>query len=135
MGNIKDLEKYMNEIQHVIGIADEMHREYWAEHTDGEAVELDWDIDKLAISGKEKELFDYLVSLDYEVIKVLQTIMYIGRDSSSIREDGTYDYFYTRQCMDQRGWNEDKEIEAYQIAQKLPLAEYLRKGCQKIGLR
>ena len=136
MGNIKDLKKYMNEIQHVIDIADAMYSEYWAEHVEGEAVEfdLDVDIDKLAISGKEKELFDYLASLDYEVIKFIQTVMYIGRDASCVREDGTYDYFFTRQCMDQRGWNKDKEIEVYQIAEKLPLAEYLRKGCKKIGL-
>lgn len=124
----------MTEIQNVICLADDMNTEYWEEHEDGEPIELDWDIDKLAISGKEKELFDYLSSLDYETIKVIQTIMYIGRDASCIREDGTYDYFYTRECMDKRGWNEDKEIEALQIAEKLPLAEYLRNGCQKINL-
>lgn len=124
----------MNEIQKVICIADEMHSEYWENHKDGEAEEMDWDIDKLAISGKEKELFEYLSSLDYEIVKVIQTIMYIGRDTSCIREDGTYDYFFTRKCMDQRGWNKDKEIEALQIAEKLPLAEYLRSGCEKINL-
>ncbi len=49
-------------------------------------------IDDLVIRGKEKELFDFLNSLDYEVVKSLQVIMYIGRDSSCIEEDGTYNY-------------------------------------------
>lgn len=45
-------------------------------------------IDDLAIRGKEKELYDFLNTLDYEVVKALLVIMYIGRDSFC-KEDGT----------------------------------------------
>ncbi len=132
--DISSLKKYLDDIRTIIRIADERSEEYWSEHKDGEPFELSWDIDDLVYSGKEKELFDYISSLDYEEIKTIQTIMYIGRDGSCAEEDGTYDYFKTRKCMDMRGWNEDKDIEAMQMVEKVPLADYLRDGCKKISL-
>jgi len=124
----------MNDIQKIISLADERSEEYWSENKEGEAVELSWKLEDLGYSGKEKELFEYISALEYEEIKTIQTIMYIGRDTSSIQEDGTYDYFKTRECMDKKGWNEDKEIEAMQMVEKIPLADYLRSGCEKLNL-
>ncbi len=132
--DISSIRGYLDDIREIIKIATERSNEYWSKYKDGEAVELSWDIDDLAYSGKEKELFDYISALDYEEIKTIQTIMYIGRDGSCAEEDGTYDYFKTRKYMDMKGWNEDKDIEVMQIVQKVPLADYLRDGCRKIDL-
>lgn len=131
---IASLNKYMNDIQKIIDLADERREEYWSKHKDGEAAELSWKPEDLWYSGKEMELLEYISSLDYEEIKTIQTIMYIGRDASCMQEDGTYNYFKTRECMDKRGWNKDKKIEAMQMVEKVPLADYLRKGCKKINL-
>lgn len=132
--DISSLKNYLDDIWEIIRIASERSDEYWSKNKEGEPVELSWDIDELAYSGKEKELFDYISSLDYEEIKTIQTIMYIGRDGSCAEEDGTYDYFKTRKRMDAKGWNEDKDIEAMQMVEKIPLADYLRKGCEKLNL-
>lgn len=132
--DISSLKNYLDDIWEIIRIASERSDEYWSKNKEGEPVELSWDIDELAFSGKEKELFDYISSLDYEEIKTIQTIMYIGRDGSCAEKDGTYDYFKTRKCMDAKGWNEDKDIEAMQMVEKIPLADYLRKGCEKLNL-
>lgn len=132
--DISSLKNYLDDIWEIIRIASERSDEYWSKNKEGEPVELSWDIDELAYSGKEKELFDCISSLDYEEIKTIQTIMYIGRDGSCAEEDGTYDYFKTRKRMDAKGWNEDKDIEAMQMVEKIPLADYLRKGCEKLNL-
>lgn len=132
--DISSLKNYLDDIWEIIRIASERSDEYWSKNKEGEPVELSWDIDELAYSGKEKELFDYISSLDYEEIKTIQTIMYIGRDGSCAEEDGTFDYFKTRKRMDVKGWNEDKDIEAMQMVEKIPLADYLRKGCEKLNL-
>lgn len=132
--DISSLKNYLDDIWEIIRIASERSDEYWSKNKEGEPVELSWDIDELAYSGKEKELFDYISSLDYEEIKTIQTIMYIGRDGSCAEEDGTYDYFKTRKRMDAKGWNEDKDIETMQMVEKIPLADYLRKGCEKLNL-
>ena len=84
--------------------------------------------------GKEKELIDYLNTLDYEVIKILQVIMYIGRDCSCIEEDATYSYVKTRKRFDLDGWNVSKEIEVNQMTDKCPLYEYWLSGCEKLGV-
>lgn len=132
--DISSLKNYLDDIWEIIRIASERSDEYWSKNKEGEPVELSWDIDELAYSGKEKELFDYISSLDYEEIKTIQTIMYIGRDGSCAEEDGTYDYFKTLKAYGCKGWNEDKDIETMQMVEKIPLADYLRKGCEKLNL-
>lgn len=92
-------------------------------------------IDDLAIRGKEKELFDFLNTLDYEVVKALQVIMYIGRDSFCEEEDGTYDYEKSRDYFDKQGWNSDKSIEVNQMVEKVHLAEYLKNGFRKLNIK
>jgi len=81
---------------------------------------------------EDKALREYLWNLDYEAIKVLQTIMYIGRDDF-FKKDGTYSYSEARAYFDKDGWQDDKTIEANQICEKSPLASYLLEGCKKIG--
>ncbi|WP_252502693.1 DUF3775 domain-containing protein [Sporosarcina sp. Marseille-Q4943] len=80
-------------------------------------------INELAI-----ELDNYLQSLNYDDIKMLQTVMYLGRDQDY---DGSlhphliykneFDYF------EKHGWV-SKEVEINQMTEKLPLADYLKSG-------
>lgn len=136
------LESYYTTLKIVIYMAEKREREYQEElkklDTDGDGI-IEWDlskidIDDLPIKGKEKELFDFLNSLDYEVVKVFQVIMYIGRDSFCEEEDGTYNYTETRKYFDERGWNPDKSIEVYQMVEKVDLATYLKDGCKKLNI-
>lgn len=76
---------------------------------------------------KEDELFNYLNELDYNVVKIIQTIMYLGRDKEYFKEDPP-ELIYKKLEKDlEQSWN-DKEVEVYQIFQKMPLDRYLKDG-------
>ncbi|GAB3797305.1 hypothetical protein [Virgibacillus kimchii] len=74
----------------------------------------------------KENLKNFLNALDFETIKVLQTLMYLGRDKDfhdnlSRREI----YRRERNYFDNEvGWK-TKEIEINQMVEKLPLDEYL----------
>ncbi len=92
------------------------------------------DIENLRYSEKEQKLFDFLNNLDFESVKIIQTIMYIGRDNDYNKTD-SYEIRYEkyRKSLDINGWN-DKEIEVSQIVQKLPLDKYLKSGFDILGI-
>ena len=92
------------------------------------------DIENLGYSKKEQELFNFLNSLDLESVKIIQTIMYIGRDHDYDKTD-SYETIYEeyRKSLDSNGWN-DKEIEVSQIVQKVPLDIYLKDGFDILGI-
>lgn len=137
-----DLEPYYTTFKIALYMAEESYREYKIEFdkedTDGdgivEYVLSDIDIDDLVIKDKKKELSDFLNSLDYEVVKALQVIMYIGRDSSCMEDDGTYSYVKTRNSFDRQGWDDDKSIEVHQMVQKTHLYEHLKNGFDKLKI-
>ena len=136
------LKSYYTTLKIAIYMAEEMEREYHAEFErldkdGGGIIECNFgeiSIGDLAMSEKERELFDFLNSLDYEVVKAFQVIMYIGRDSSCAEEDGTYDYDETRKYFDKRGWDADKSVEVHQMIEKVDLATYLKDGCKKLNI-
>lgn len=140
--DIKLLEPYLLQIRNAISIAKERKKEqdeeFARKDTDGDGIVHErlciGELEDLIPKGKEKELIDYLNTLDYEVIKILQVIMYIGRDCSCIEEDGTYSYIKTRKNFDLNGWNVRKEIEVSQMTDKCPLYEYWVSGCEKLGI-
>lgn len=92
------------------------------------------DIENLRYSEKEQKLFDFLNNLDFESVKIIQTIMYIGRDNDYNKTD-SYEIRYEkyRKSLDINGWN-DKEIEVSRIVQKLPLDKYLKSGFDILGI-
>lgn len=137
-----DLTPYYTTFKIALYMSEESYAEYREEFdkldTDGDGI-VSYDlnsinIDDLEMRGKERELFDFLNSLDYEVVKALQVIMYIGRDSSCIEEDGTYSYEKSRKSFDKQGWNPDKSIEVNQMVEKVHLAEYLKEGFKKLNI-
>ncbi|WP_346962254.1 hypothetical protein [Clostridium sp.] len=73
-------------------------------------------------------LEDYLLELEFEAVKVIQTIMYIGRDRDYPENSNPQDiYRYNREGLDGQKWN-SKEVEVSQIVSKAPLYGYLRDG-------
>ncbi len=116
-------------------LAKERRLEEELTYKDDEAYDLaDFDIADLEYSEKEKALFNLLESLDFESVKIVQTIMYIGRDHDYSKSD-TYEVRYRkyRESLDLNGWNE-KEIEINQIVQKVPLDTYLKDGFEILGI-
>lgn len=77
----------------------------------------------------ENNLERYLRRLNFEQIKILQCIMYLGRDEDYYETETPEErYGKFRAAMDRRGWNDDKDIEMYQMLEKEPLDEYLENG-------
>lgn len=86
------------------------------------------------LTKERKVLDDYLNSLDFEDVKMIQTIMYLGRDKGYTTNNSSEEtYRKNREYMDNVGWN-DKGIEVEQIIQKLPLDEYLEEGFKILGI-
>lgn len=81
------------------------------------------------------KLEDYLESLDFETIKIIQTIMYLGRDKE-------YDelprpelrYKKLREYFGKSGWS-TKEIEINQMVSKMPFSKYLKDGFEILGIK
>lgn len=75
------------------------------------------------------EFSDYLNSLNFETVKIIQTIMYLGRDEDYNQDDSTVDiYRKQREYFDSIGWD-TQEIEVSQILSKGPsLYAYLLNG-------
>lgn len=87
-------------------------------------------------SGKyEDELEAYLHTLDFETIKVVQTIMYLGRDKDYKEiTNGEERYKKERESLNKnKGWK-TIDIEIDQIAEKMPLDKYLKEGFEIIGI-
>lgn len=93
------------------------------------------DVDYQKYITKQKQLEEYLNSLNFEQIKILQTIMYLGRDKD-YNSDDTPEQIYKnqREYMDDLGWKE-KWIEINQIASKAPLDRYLKSGLKILKIK
>lgn len=91
------------------------------------------DLDAIRKEREEYPLLNYLKTLDYADIQMIQTIMYLGRDKdytgSEPRE--IYDSVFKR--LD---WNPNKNIEINQIYGKLGvLYRYLKNGFEILNIR
>jgi len=87
------------------------------------------------IQSIRRELSNYLSSLTFDDIKVIQTVMYLGRDQEHNPEDPPSKIFQDEfNHLDQSGWG-PKHAEEGQISQKTPLPDYIRKGFSILGLR
>ena len=130
-----DLDNYIDEILKVISLAE--IRDRATEHEYGESGVIDSVVNFSDISLEEREedkaLYKYLNSLQYDAIKVIQVVMYIGR-GDFLDEDGTSSFSEAWDFFEEQGCNENKQVEAMQIFEKAPLAEYLRSGCKRLGI-
>ena len=70
----------------------------------------------------------YVDNLSFEDVKVLQTVMYLGRDREYDENLSSSEiYKEVREGFDMQGWD-SKEIEAHQMTGKIPLDQYLNNG-------
>lgn len=129
--NLKDV------LKDVYLLANERHLEEQSKYIDGIRVANSHmpDIEELKYTEKAQKLFDFLNNLDFESVKIIQTIMYIGRDHDYNKTD-SYKTRYAkyRKSLDNNGWS-DKEIEVSQIVGKIPLDVYLKDGFDILGIK
>lgn len=87
------------------------------------------------LSRREKELDAYLSGLDFEVIKTLQVIMYLGITRDYDEQDNPEEIYYKeREAADSQGWD-PKDLEIYQMTGKLTLDQDLQNGLRILGIR
>ncbi|NYB73868.1 DUF3775 domain-containing protein [Sedimentibacter hydroxybenzoicus DSM 7310] len=121
-------EEYNEMFRKVIELAEAYYKAECTKETYESTIDFDA-LEDLKKDIEEKALEDYLDKLDYEVIKVLQTIMYIGRDGIDEKDISPQQiYERAREYFDSRGWHEDKMIEIYLMTEKFPLVNYLKDG-------
>lgn len=73
--------------------------------------------------------------LDFETIKVLQVIMYLGRDREYDKQDTPEEiYRKDREYFDSQGWN-TQSIETNQMIGKVPFDQYLEIGLEILQIR
>ncbi|MCV0023409.1 DUF3775 domain-containing protein [Bacillus sp. XT-2] len=81
---------------------------------------------------KEVELYRLLGRIDFEDLKTIQTIMYIGRELNGDVYNSTLDSFMSmRNSLGDNPNNKDND--AYSIATKRPLHKYLKNGLLRLG--
>ncbi|MFY0781093.1 DUF3775 domain-containing protein [Peribacillus simplex] len=86
------------------------------------------------IKVKKNVLSDYLLNLSFDDVKMVQTVMYLGRDKDYKKSQSNIEIYKSMlEDLGTNGWN-TKEIEVRQIAQKLPLADYLRSGLEILNV-
>ncbi|MEC2390240.1 hypothetical protein BK709_04820 [Bacillus thuringiensis serovar shandongiensis] len=82
------------------------------------------------LAKKEELLENYLKELDFDTVKNIQTIMYLGRDKDYNKEDTPEEiYRKEREYFDSQGWN-SQDIEINKIVEKAPLDKYLEDGLE-----
>lgn len=91
---------------------------------------------KRIVDASEQELERYLLSLDFELIKIIQSIMYLGRDEDYYLEDSSEQrYLKKRQALELgMGWNTIK-VEINQMVEKVPFDKYLLNGFKILGIQ
>ena len=83
---------------------------------------------KKIVYVSELALENYLLTLEFETIKIIQSIMYLGRDKKYNKKNKVEEiYSKGRKCFDENGWN-SREVEVNQIAEKVCLDCYLLNG-------
>lgn len=77
----------------------------------------------------ERDLIELLENLSFDEIKFVQTIMYLGRDTTEEELEKHSGVELLAMTYKHLNWD-SKEIETDQIISKLPLDEYLKKGLE-----
>lgn len=86
------------------------------------------------IQSKKDALNNYMGSLNFDDVKMLQTIMYLGRDCDYDKTQSPLDIYNDHfGYIGGSGWK-TKDIEINQMTEKLPLADYLRSGLEILGI-
>ncbi|WP_185903585.1 DUF3775 domain-containing protein [Lysinibacillus sphaericus] len=128
-------EQKLSMLNHVIDLAEIRQREYDSEDHSISTSDIEGILkilksdDNKKFREIEKKMFDYLMSLTFDDVKFIQTVMYIGRDES-FDEDISAEQLYDEK-FNSLSW-QSQEIESNMIIEKMPLADYLRRGIELI---
>lgn len=88
---------------------------------------------KFADTHTRKKLDEYVEALDFDVIKEMQVVIYVGRDWDKEDSLSPEEYYQSvREDFDRR-WN-TKEVETYQMLQKIHFVDYLKAGIKYLNL-
>jgi len=154
------LKKYSDILKKVYYLADKRHNEYIAESKEKYNGKSFVDLCEVTDFNDTSGLMELLLSQDMDTIKVIQTVMYIGRDYMPETEDEYYERIENNhndpenttpepilQCDEpekllqswlsgSNGVSEwkDKYTEAEQINQKMPLDRYLQRAFIILGM-
>lgn len=77
--------------------------------------------------GVSKELENFLMALDFETVKIIQVIMYLGRDKDYDEKLPVEEIYKQVRAGFDGSWAE-KYIEVNQMVEKFPLDKYLANG-------
>lgn len=126
-----EIDIYLNTIE----LAKKRRKEYELRNPEEEVIDLLDNLeDILYESQEEKDLSSYLAAQDFEVVKNLQSIMYLGREVDYDRKDSPTEILKKqRHFFDTQGWNE-KEIEISQMTDKVQLDKYLENGLKILNI-
>lgn len=90
--------------------------------------------DYSTVTRKERVLIDYLNDQDYEVIKNIMVIMYLGRDREYNKSHSPEAIFKHQRKDFESHWDE-KKIIIDQITSKVPLDIYLSNGLKILQIK
>jgi predicted RND superfamily exporter protein len=89
--------------------------------------------DESEVTKKKLDLSNFLNTLDFETIQVIETIMNIGKNKDSLeRNNYTEIYSENRRDMDKRVWS-TKDNEILNVVYELELVPYLLNGLKILG--
>jgi phage gp29-like protein len=79
-------------------------------------------------------LYEYLISLDLNEIKIIQTIMYIGRDYSEKEAEGMSPDTLFEEMYNGLRFTSDKHVEIDPLMTKVPTGDYLKRGMKLLKI-
>lgn len=127
--------KYIPTLIEVRNLAVERREEYYREREGNtEAIDLTKiDLEAIIESRDKSKLLQYLKLLDYDSIKVVQAVMYIGgyNTGSKIEDADSRIDWMINSYLD---WHEDKFVEVEQIYEKMPLCDYMDTAFERLGI-
>lgn len=134
--------EYIPFLYKVKNIAEQRNTEYNTKHPDGESVSLS---STNSINDFIKRVYeerdpvkDYLMNVDFDTVKIIQTVMYIGRDYNGngtvpVEPVDNGDNLIDTWMRKDSDWK-SQSIEVSQIAEKMPLGEYLTRVFTILGI-
>lgn len=85
------------------------------------------------LSGKNDDLLAYLNSLDFDTIKVISAVAYLGRDCQEKKDIGA-DENLNQWMENEMDFCDSKDAEVLQIYGKSQLGTYIKRGLETLGV-
>ena len=126
--------EYIPLLYKVKDIAEQRNAEYNSKHPYGETLSSSSINDFIKqIVGEHDSVNDYLMNTSYDTVKIVQTVMYIGRDYQENTPVNDGDALIDTWMKKEHDWK-SQSIEVSQIAEKMPLDEYLNRAFIILGI-